>query len=370
MTESVNVLCVDDIEENLVALTTLLARPGLHLVRARSGTEALEALLHGEIALALVDVNMPGMDGFELAELMRGSTRTRDVPIIFLTASSPNRNRMFQGYDAGAVDFLFKPLDPQLLLAKVEVFVQLHRQKEQLAHQLDQLQQAQRMSDLFVGVLGHDLRNPLSSIATTAALLEARPGDADDIRRKARLVLGASRRMERLIQQVLDFALARLQGVIPIEPVAIDLAEIAPRVIAELGTSAVERVTIQTRGDAIGHWDGDRLMQLLSNLISNAVEHGVAGVPISLTIDATRTDEVVLEVDNRGTIPEAARDLLFSPFKPRERHSRGLGLGLYIVDQIVRSHGGTLQLMPHDEHTRFRVTLPRHAQATPRDRER
>src|SRR5262245_44642822 len=104
MTERVNVLCVDDVEENLIALATLLNNPGLSLITARSGTEALEALLANDIALALVDVNMPGMDGFELAELMRGSERTRHVPIIFLTAATPDRTRVFQGYGAGAVD--------------------------------------------------------------------------------------------------------------------------------------------------------------------------------------------------------------------------------------------------------------------------
>jgi CheY-like chemotaxis protein len=106
MLEKVNVLAVDDIEENLVALAALLNQSRVQLIPARSGTEALEALLAHDIALALLDVQMPGMDGFELAELMRGSARTKHVPIIFLTAGTPDRTRLFQGYDAGAVDFL------------------------------------------------------------------------------------------------------------------------------------------------------------------------------------------------------------------------------------------------------------------------
>lgn len=363
MTERVKVLCVDDVEENLIALATLLGNnPGLSLLTARSGTEALEALLANDIALALVDVNMPGMDGFELAELMRGSERTRHVPIIFLTAATPDRTRVFQGYGAGAVDFLFKPLDPQLLLAKVEVFAQLHRQKEQLARQLDQIQQAQRMSDLFIGVLGHDLRNPLSSIVSAAALLEHRPGEADDTRRKARIVLGAARRMERLIQQVLDFALARVKGAIPIEPAAADLAKISRQVVAELGAAVVDQVQTEVSGNSTGHWDVDRLMQVVSNLVSNAVEHGEQGSPISLRIDGTRPSEVLLEVDNRGTIPASTLHLLFSPFKPRERHSKGLGLGLYIVDQIVKAHGGGIAVSSCNGTTTFDVTLPRVAQ--------
>lgn len=364
MAELVNVLCVDDVVENLVALSTALKKPGLRLIEARSGTEALEALLANDIALALVDVNMPGMDGFELAELMRGSERTRQVPIIFLTASTPDRRRVFQGYDAGAVDFLFKPLDPQLLLAKVDVFAQLHRQKKQLAEQLEQLQQAQRMSDLFIAVLGHDLRNPLSSIASAAALLEQRPGDPEDTRHKARTVLGATRRMGRLIQQVLDFALARVKGDIPIEPTAIDLAKLSHHVVAELGPAVVEQVHTEAVGNTSGQWDSDRLMQVISNLVSNAVEHGEQGTPIALRIDGRAADEVLLEVSNRGTIPAATLPMLFSPFKPRERHSRGLGLGLYIVDQIARAHGGSVTVLPDAERTSFRVRLPREAQPT------
>jgi two-component system, sensor histidine kinase and response regulator len=359
--ETVNILAVDDVEENVIALATLLNQPGLRLLEARSGNEALEALLKHDIALALVDVNMPGMDGFELAELMRGSERTKHVPIIFLTATAPERKRMFQGYEAGAVDFLFKPVDPHLLASKVSVFAQLHRQKRQLASQLDQIQQAQRMSDLFVGVLGHDLRNPLNSIVGGAALLELRPGDAEDTRRKARMILSSSRRMERLIQQVLDFALARVKGGIPVEPAPADLEKIARQVVAELGAAAVAQVQTELRGDPRGYWDVDRLMQVVSNLVGNAIEHGGSDSPVSVRIDGSAPDEVWFEVHNSGVIPATTLELLFSPYKPRERHSRGLGLGLYIVDQIVRAHGGSVSVRSEASlGTLLRVGLPRH----------
>jgi two-component system, sensor histidine kinase and response regulator len=366
MLEKVNVLAVDDIEENLVALAALLNRPALELIRARSGTEALEALLANDIALALLDVQMPGMDGFELAELMRGSERTKHVPIIFLTAGSPDKTRVFQGYDAGAVDFLFKPLDPQLLCAKVDVFVELHRQKRQLASQLEQIQQAQRMSDLFVGVLGHDLRNPLSSIVGAAGLLELKAADPDETRKKARSILSASRRMDRLIQQLLDFALARVKGAIPIEPVAVDLAKSTRQVVAELGESQTSRVELEVRGDASGTWDADRMMQVVSNLVGNALEHGTADSPVRVEINGEAPEQIGWAVENRGTIPKETLAVLFSPFKPRGRHSRGLGLGLYIVEQIVIAHGGRVSVdEPAPERTRFTVWLPRHSFARP-----
>jgi two-component system, sensor histidine kinase and response regulator len=367
MPDEVKVLAVDDIEENLVALAALLNRPALQLIRARSGTEALEALLAHDFALALLDVQMPGMDGFELAELMRGSERTKHVPIIFLTAGAPDRGRLFQGYDAGAVDFLFKPLDPFLLAAKVDVFVELHRQKRQLASQLEQIQQAQRMSDLFIGVLGHDLRNPLSSVISGAALLELKADNPDETRKKARMITSASRRMERLIQQLLDFALARVKGAIPIVPVELDLAKLARQVVAELGSSSARPIDLAVHGDPSGVWDADRMMQVLSNLIGNAVEHGEPASPVRVSIDGSAPDQVALSVENRGSIPRETLGALFSPFKPRGQKSRGLGLGLYIVDQVVLAHGGRVAVSePAPEQTVFSVRLPRHSRASVR----
>jgi len=133
MNDNVTLLLVDDLEENLVAMAALLRGPGLRLLKARTGAEALELLLVNEVALALVDVQMPDMDGFELAELMRGSERTKHVPIVFVTAGAHDRKRLFQGYDSGAVDFLYKPIEPHILTNKVAVFVELFRQKQALA---------------------------------------------------------------------------------------------------------------------------------------------------------------------------------------------------------------------------------------------
>lgn len=129
----VKCLLVDDLQENLTALEALLESQPVELYSARSGVEALDLMLQHDFGLALVDVQMPQMDGFELAELMRGSERTRQTPIIFLTAGSWNRERIFKGYESGAVDFMFKPLEPRILRSKVSVFVELHRQKLRLA---------------------------------------------------------------------------------------------------------------------------------------------------------------------------------------------------------------------------------------------
>src|SRR5262245_37580256 len=162
-------LLVDDLEENLTSLEAVLRREGLKLLKARSGDEALELLLQNDVALALVDVQMPGLSGFELAEFMRGNERTRRVPIIFVTAGSADSQRRFRGYEAGAVDFIQKPIEPDVLRSKAEVFLELYLQRQQITAQRDELaassealREADRRKDEFLATLAHELRNPLA----------------------------------------------------------------------------------------------------------------------------------------------------------------------------------------------------------------
>jgi signal transduction histidine kinase len=140
MTEPVNFLIVDDLEENLLSLEALLRRDGLTFLKARSGDQALELLLKHDVALALLDVQMPGMDGFQLAEFMRGNERARHIPIIFLTAGTTDTQRRFRGYEAGAVDFIQKPIEPDVLRGKANVFFDLNRQRRQIQTQRDALE--------------------------------------------------------------------------------------------------------------------------------------------------------------------------------------------------------------------------------------
>jgi signal transduction histidine kinase len=151
MNNQVNFLLVDDLVENLMALEGLLKRDGLSLLKAKSGAEALELLLVHDVALAIIDVNMPEMDGFELVTLMRGTEKTRQVPVIFVTAAAADTQRPFRGYEAGAVDFLFKPIDPDMLRSKANVFFELYRQKQEIARQRDELRS---VAEENLGLLG------------------------------------------------------------------------------------------------------------------------------------------------------------------------------------------------------------------------
>lgn len=168
----VPVLLVDDLEENLLSLEALLKRDDLMLLKARSGDEALELLLAHDVALALVDVQMPGLSGYELAELMRGNERTRRVPIIFVTAGTADGARRFRGYEAGAVDFIQKPIEPDILRSKVDVFFELYLQRHLLAAHRDELaahaaalEEAARSKDILLREINHRIKNLFSLTA-------------------------------------------------------------------------------------------------------------------------------------------------------------------------------------------------------------
>lgn len=357
----VAVLAVDDTPADLAALAAHLAQPGVRVLTASSGHAALDLLLEHDVALAIVDVQMPGMDGFALAEAMRGA-QARHVPIVFLTAGAPEPGRVGADDEAGGVDFLAKPVDARLLRGKAAVFIALARQRQQLAAQVEEMRTMERTSELLLGVLGHDLRNPLNAIALAGeTLLLAKPGDEMAALIAAR-IRSASQRMSRLIVQILDFAALR-SGSWPVQPRDADLAElcrIAANDFEELGKRdfgcAVE-------GRATGTWDPDRILQLFSNLIGNALQHGDASGAIAVRIDGTHPDGVRIAVTNAGELPEPVRAKLFAPFGSTGETRGGARLGLYIVDQIARAHGGEVEATVGNGATTFTVRLPRSAAA-------
>jgi signal transduction histidine kinase len=357
----VKCLIVDDREENLLALSALLRADDVEVLQAKSGGQALDLLLQHDVALAMLDVQMPEMDGFELAELMRGSPRTRHVPIIFITAGAHDQHRVFKGYDMGAVDFLHKPIDARIVRNKAGVFFQLYRQKQQLAQELKERTETLRLNEMFTAILGHDLRNPLNAVLTAAQLLEVRTAD-EGVKKTAGRMISSARRMSRLIEDMLDLARARLAGGIPLKRERVDLASLAQRVVQDCQqTTPDSRIELVTTGNLAGDWDGDRIAQVLANLIGNAVEHGTPGEAIEVRLDDTR-EGIALSVANAGTIPADILPHIFDPFRGGERpmgRSEGLGLGLFIVQQIVHAHEGRVEVESADGRTVFSAMIPR-----------
>lgn len=215
----------------------------------------------------------------------------------------------------------------------------------------------------FLGILGHDLRNPLNAIMIGADLLQRSSTSAKD-RAVASRIKNSSRRMQAMVEQLLDLTRSRLGGGIPIHAKPMDLAELARQVVEEfVSANGSARVELDLTGDLIGEWDPDRLGQVVSNLVANAIKYGVPSAPVEVTVQGTR-DAVLLSVHNRGKpIPPELMEVLFEPYRTvplgGNGHSDGLGLGLFITSQIVLGHGGAMRVHTGEEGTTFAVELPR-----------
>lgn len=226
---------------------------------------------------------------------------------------------------------------------------------------VSKLEETLRANELFAGVLAHDLRNPLAAIET-AAQITLRRADNEPLTRAMSRVLSSSERMRTMIAQLLDFTRVRTGGELALEPRQTCIFELCTRAVDELELAHPDwRVVKQTRGDTTGTWDPDRLLQVVSNLVANAGQHGAGGT-IDVHVDGTSPEHVELTVHNEGLIPQTEVPSLFDPFRVRKpkRGSMGLGLGLYIVHTIVRQHRGEVAVRSTPEDgTTFTVRLPR-----------
>jgi PAS domain S-box-containing protein len=251
----------------------------------------------------------------------------------------------------------------RVLVTLVDISAQKLAQRERETR-LSEAERALNFSETFVGILGHDLRNPLGAIVTTADVLLRQDANAR-VSRPLQRIRNSADRMARMIEQILDFTRARIGGGIPLEPRPVQLQTLARQLVEELEGAAPVPVALNVRGDTAGEWDADRLGQVLSNLLANAIEHGSPSEPIRVDIDGSAPDAVRIEIWNGGAIPEALQPTLFDPFRRAAgsrtmEQSKGLGLGLYIVQQVVLAHGGTIDLQSTpSEGTRFLITLPR-----------
>ena len=354
----VSLLIVDDVPQNLVAMEALLRRDGLRILCAASGNEALELLLEHDVALALLDVQMPEMDGFTLAELMRGSQRSRHVPIIFLTASPQDPVRSFKGYETGAVDFLHKPVEPQVILGKVSVFIELYQQKLLLKARNEALERALTLNETMVAVLTHDLRTPLSSILLCADKLSLDVPEEAGAQQTLRHLESSALRMARMVEQLLDFSRIRSGG-LRLQTRPCDASAVVAQVVEEgRQGQAGAQIEVACDGDMRVDGDADRLAQVVSNLLGNAFTHG-GQAPVQVQLEGSDPTRLVLRVRNAGQIGEALLPRLFEPFKASFHYSKGLGLGLYIADQFVRAHGGTLHARNEAGEVVFEASLPR-----------
>ncbi|PTQ67264.1 hybrid sensor histidine kinase/response regulator [Pseudomonas sp. GV071] len=383
-------LIVDDLPENLLALDALIRGERRQVFQATSGEEALGLLLQHEFALAILDVQMPDMNGFELAELMRGTEKTKHIPIVFVSAAGREMNYAFTGYESGAVDFLQKPLDIQAVQSKVTVFVELFRQRQAINEQVialeksrkeqeillselraaqNDLQHAVRMRDDFMSIVSHELRTPLNGLVLETQLRKLRLNKGDTSAFTPDKLKAMTERDERqinslvrLIEDMLDVSRIRT-GKLSIRPTRFDLAALVGRVLenysAQIAAAGCE-VTLSAAEPVTGLWDEFRIEQVVVNLLTNALRYG-AKKPVDLRVRAT-PEGACIEVQDHGigiSVPDLAR--IFQQFERVSSNevTQGLGLGLYITEQIVASHQGTIEVESHPgQGSLFRVYLP------------
>ncbi len=371
--QPIHLLLVDDLEENLLALEALLKREGVVCLKARSGDEALELLLVHDVALALVDVQMPGMDGFQLAEFMRGNVNARHVPIIFVTAGSADLQRRFRGYEAGAVDFIQKPVETDILRSKAKVFIDLYRQRMEILAQRNELEAsanalraADRRKNDFIAMLGHELRNPIMALRAGLQLLERQSDERMKAGIQARMEVQAHH-LSRLIEDLLD--VARIdQGKISLKRERISLQSIIESAVdtsrpkIEAGahdlTVALPAQPLWLKGDFT------RLSQVVSNLLTNAAKYTPPEGQIRVSADVDQ-DHVRIDIADNGV--GVAHDMqgrifdLFTQSKgPDDRSREGLGIGLALVKQLVEMHDGAIELASEGpgQGSCFTVRLP------------
>jgi signal transduction histidine kinase len=302
----------------------------------------------------------------QLLAVLDGQEPWSDVPVLLLSFARAWRMEQLQpsgGFLRRAnVMLLQRPMTVELFLSAVRSAVRARRRQYQMRDLYRELMRAVQLSELFVGILGHDLRTPLGAIKMSAEFIVR---DSDDARssRPAGRILSSADRMTRMIDQLLDFVRLRQGRGIGLKIVSADIGDIAGQVLQEVSDANPQvRLDVSRRGNLSGCWDSDRLAQVVSNLVGNAVQHGVSTQPIAVEMDGTAPDTVFFRVHNLGAISVDAQSTLFEPFQratSSKSARKGLGLGLFIAREILRAHGGEIALRVADGRTVFEARLPR-----------
>jgi signal transduction histidine kinase len=377
--DPVKILLVDDQPDNLLSAGAVLDSLGEQVIKAESGTEALLRLLDHDFAVIVLDIMMPGMDGFETAAMVRERERSRHTPIIFLTALGPREDYVRQGYSLGAVDYISKPFVPEILRTKVGVFVELSRKSAMLARQsklleqrnselqhaierswnaenevktlnrhleqrLEELAEVNRELEAFSYSVSHDLRGPLSRIAGfSQALLEFHSQGIDEEGQLfLRRIENSARRMSELVEDLLRFS--RVTRV-PMNETRVDMTALVRVLAAELAARDPGRkAEFHIASDVTAWGDPGLLRSALENLLENAWKFTRRRAATVIEFGASQLigAPVYFIRDNGAGFDMSEASRLFHPFQRLhdDAEFEGTGIGLATVDRVVRRHGG------------------------------
>lgn len=352
---STHILLVDDKEENLMALEAMLQGPGIRFTKVHSGREALRCMLKQEFSLILLDVQMPDVDGFETAKLIQQRERSRNTPIIFLTGTESAPTQAQIGYSYGAVDYMLKPISPEILRSKVAVFVELYRKSRILERQSQELMQANRLKGEFLANMSHEIRTPMSGVIGLAELLLKTKLDAEQ-QDLATLIRDSGLALLTIINDILDFSKIEA-GKLNLDVHDFELNSIVEGTIELLQNAASDKgiylkTEIESSIPNVLRGDSIRIRQVLINLLSNAIKftsRGGISLKVSLVKQNPDTVTVSLSVTDTGIgLSERDKQLLFRPFTQVDgattRRYGGTGLGLSISKRLVDMMGGTIEV--------------------------
>lgn len=363
------ILVVDDAPENISLVTQILSRE-FDVLAATSGTEALRvADRDPRPDLVLLDVVMPGMDGFAVCRALKQAERTRTIPVIFVTGSGDDRSEE-KGFEAGGADFVTKPVNPVLVLARARAHIQLHRALEELRAQNEALQEAIRMRELMEAVGRHDLKSPLTVVINAPKILSLDGSVRDEQRVQLQAIESAGRRMLSIINQTIDlyrmengsYGATDRQEVDPfalIDEIRADLNPIwQPRGIHWVMLVGGKTRSATTR--CIVHADETLLFCALQNILKNAIEASGPGQELVVEVKEPDVDPPnggTIEITNSGGIPAHLRETFFEKYHGSTK-SGGSGLGAYSARLMARTMGGDVTLVnAGPDRTTIRVTL-------------